>query len=135
MSEINQVVLEGNVTRDAEVFPCKNGSILCKIGIAVNEYRRNEIGGFDEDPSFFDVVTFGKVAERCKTECTKGRGVRVTGRLKQDRYVDKGGNKRSKVVIIADNVDFKPRRKSAAAPRSAPRDSGDAGAASVPPLP
>lgn len=133
MAGLNQVMVEGNVTRDAETFMCKNGRPLCRVPIAVNRYYKNKTGGFDNEVSYFDVVTFGDVAERCRLECTKGRGIRVTGRLKQDRYVGKDGKNRSGVSIVADYVDFKPRRAAASGrPYPASWDAADAGGSAAP---
>ena len=65
--------------------------------------------------SFIETVTWGKLATVCAKHLTKGRGVRVIGRLKQERWEDNEGNARSKVVIVAEHVEFKPTRKEAAA--------------------
>ena len=52
--------------------------------------------------------TWAKLAEVCAEQLEKGRGVRVVGRLKQDRWQDQEGNPRSKVKIVAEHVEFKP---------------------------
>lgn len=139
MAVVNQVVLEGNVVRDAETIMCKNGRPLCKVPIAVSRYYKNKAGTFDKEVSYFDIVTFGEDATRCGTECKKGRGVHVSGRLKQDRYVDKEGKTRSSVCVYADYVGLKPctnARDSQSAPHSqAPASYAPAPAAAYPQAP
>jgi len=53
------------------------------------------------------VETWGRLAERCGEELTKGGGVRVVGRLVQDRWKDKDGRSRSRVKIVAEHVEFR----------------------------
>ena len=61
--------------------------------------------------SYFDVTTWSRLAEICAEYLVKGRGVRVVGRLKQDRWEDDSGNRRSRVEVIAEHVEFKPQRR------------------------
>ena len=57
--------------------------------------------------SYFDVEVWNRVADNCLKTLAKGRGVRVVGRLKQDRWADKEGKNHSKVKVIAETVEFK----------------------------
>ena len=107
MNQLNTVIVEGNACRDAEVKKSPSGTVICKMSIAVNRYFKSG-EGFENEVSYFDVDTFGKVAELCAEKCKKGVGVRVTGRLKQNRWQSEGVN-RSQVVIIGDHVEFKPK--------------------------
>jgi single-strand DNA-binding protein len=85
---------------------------VCNFSIAVNRYYRDAENKTIEEVSYFDVESWGKVAERCGDELAKGRGVRVVGRLKQDRWEDKDSSPRSRVKIVAEHVEFKrPRQK------------------------
>ena len=61
--------------------------------------------------SYFDVTTWARLAEVCGEYLKKGRGVRVVGRLKQDRWTSPEGQGRSKVSIVAEHVEFKPQLK------------------------
>jgi single-strand DNA-binding protein len=61
--------------------------------------------------SYFDVTTWSRLAEVCGEYLKKGRGVRVVGRLKQDRWTSPEGQGRSKVSIVAEHVEFKPQMK------------------------
>ena len=63
-----------------------------------------------EEVSFIEATTVGKLATVCAEHLTKGRGVRVVGCIKQERWEDADGNARSKIVIVAEHVEFQPRR-------------------------
>jgi single-strand DNA-binding protein len=83
------------------------GSVVCSFTVASNRfYKMGE--SFQKEVSFIDVETWNGLAERCASELDKGRGVRVVGRLKQERWVDTEGQNRSKVKIVAEHVEFKP---------------------------
>jgi single-strand DNA-binding protein len=64
-----------------------------------------------KEVSYFDVTTWTRLAEVCAEYLKKGRGVRVVGRLKQDRWTDPDGKPHSRVEIIAEHVEFKPQKK------------------------
>ena len=61
--------------------------------------------------SFFDTTTWGKLATTCAEYLTKRRGVRAVGRRERERWEDGQGNPRARVVVIAEHVEFKPRRR------------------------
>lgn len=118
MNSLNQVIIEGNVVRQPEKRQCRNGSFLCSVPIAVNRRYKNMEGQPVDEVSYFEVATFGTLAETCEKWCPKGRGIRVVGRLKQSMWEDDTGKKNSKVEIIAEHVEFKPifRKNAEAAP-------------------
>ena len=107
MQSMNSVVVEGNLTRDPVQRETPKGSIVTTFSIASNRY----FGTGDErveEVSFFDVEAWNKLGEACFTYLKKGRGVRVAGRLKQDRWQNTEGDPRSRIKVIAKEVDFKP---------------------------
>ena len=110
MNDLNSVLVEGNLTRDPVVASTPKGTPVCNFAVASNRYFRVE-NEKQEEVSFFDVETWSKLAERCGDELHKGRGVRVVGRLKQDRWQDKEGNPRSRMKIVAEHVEFRRPRK------------------------
>lgn len=118
MNSLNSVLVEGNLTRDPELRATPNGTSVCGFGIASNRYYRRE-EEFQQEVSFFEVETWWRLAEVCAGKLEKGRGVRVVGRLKQDRWQDQEGNPRSKVKIVAEHVEFKPIFKGKDKPDSA----------------
>jgi len=104
MASINRVVLVGNLTRDPELRTTPSGTPLCKLGIAVND-RIKQGEEWVEKANFFDVTVWGNQAESCSRYLAKGRQVAIDGRLDHQTW-EKDGQKRSKVEIIAQNVQF-----------------------------
>lgn len=107
MNSLNSVLIEGNLVEDPESK--KNGeSIVVTFKVASNRYF-NQNNEKKSEVSFFDIEVWNRTAELCIKTLTKGSGVRVVGRLKQDRWVDKEGRNQARVKIIGENVEFKPR--------------------------
>lgn len=100
-TNINKVIVTGNLTRDPELSVPANGNAILKFGIAVTDYSGN--GGYT---NFFDVVVFGKRAEGVAKYLSKGSKVAVSGKLHWGSWTDKQGNKRSSVNINADEVEL-----------------------------
>ena len=113
MNNLNSILLEGNLCRDPELRYTPAGSPLCSLVVSsTRTYKRD--GAPVEEVSFVEAVTAGKLATVCAEHLSKGRGVRLVGRIKQERWEDAAGNARSKVVIVAEHVEFQPRRAVAA---------------------
>ncbi|MFP4378173.1 MAG: single-stranded DNA-binding protein [Spirochaetales bacterium] len=110
MNSLNSVLIEGNLTRDPLLSETPRGTAVCNFSVATNRYYRQDEQK-QQEVSFLDVETWAKLAERCADELTKGRGVRVVGRLRQDRWEDAEGKKRSRVKIVAEHVEFRPERR------------------------
>ena len=110
MNNINCLVVEGNITREPNFRTTPNGFPICKIPIAVNHYYKKAVSGeYESEVSYFDVETFGKLAEICAKFIQKGRGLSVVGRLKQNRWTTPEGKNASRVTIIAEKIEFKQR--------------------------
>ena len=108
MSNLNKVMIMGNLTRDPEVRHTPKGTAVGDIGLAVNRRVKN---GDDwvEETTFIDVTLWGVTAENAQKYLTKGRGVFVEGRLQLDAWEDKEtGKKRSKVKVVAESLQFLP---------------------------
>ena len=112
MNNLNSVLIEGNLTKDPDVNRTNNGTFVSTFPLACNRYYKVD-DELKEEVSFIDIETWGRLAENCYEYLKKGRGVRVVGRLKQQRW-ESEGKFRSKIVIVAEHVDFKPDYKSAA---------------------
>jgi single-strand DNA-binding protein len=114
MNSFNKVILLGNLTRDPEVRYTPSGTAVASFAIAVN--RRYKQGEETKDEvSYIDIVVFGKTAENCGQYLNKGDAILVEGRLQQRRWDDKdSGQKRSKVEVVAQIVNFMPKRSSQA---------------------
>ena len=106
MNSLNSVLIEGNLVRDPEKKELENGAKLCTFAVASNRFFRQD-NEKKSEVSFFDVEVWNKTAEICLKTLSKGRGVRVVGRLKQDRWADKEGHNHSKVKVVGENVEFK----------------------------
>lgn len=117
MNNLNSILLEGNLVKDPTLNKTAKGTMVCQFTLASNRNFKNE-GGPQKEVSYFDVETWARQAEVCAEYLAKGRGVRIMGRLKQDRWKDDSGHFHSRMKIVADNVEFKPSsRKSAEQPK------------------
>jgi single-strand DNA-binding protein len=105
-SNINRVVLVGNLTRDPELRHTPSGTALCKLRIAVNTRQKDATSGeWGDKPNYFDVTVWGSQGENCAQFLAKGRPVGIDGRLEWREW-EQEGVKRQAVEIIADNVQF-----------------------------
>jgi single-strand DNA-binding protein len=106
-TNINRVILTGNLTRDPELRSTPSGTPVCSLRVACNTRRKDSSSGeWVDKPNFFDVTVWGAQGENCSTYLQKGRPVAVDGRLEWREWEDKQGNKRQSVDIIADSVQF-----------------------------
>lgn len=103
-ASINRVVIVGNLTRDPETRQAGEYSITT-LGVAVNE-RVKQNGEYVERANFFDVDVWGKMGENCAQYLAKGRQVAIEGRLRWESWETQDGQKRSRVKVVADNVQF-----------------------------
>lgn len=119
---INHVVLAGHLTRDAELKVTPSGVTVLEVGLAVNDRIKRGEEWIDR-PNFFDVIVFGKRAEALTPLFTRGLKVTVEGKLRWSSWETQDGQKRSRVQVIAENVEFMGRPAGAPAndqPTSAP---------------
>lgn len=109
MANLNKVMLIGNLTRDPELRHTPKGSAVADLGLAVNRKVQDGNGGWKDETTFVDVTVWGSSAENAQKYLTKGRGVFIEGRLQMDVWDDKAtGQKRSKLKVVADNLQFLP---------------------------
>lgn len=109
MNQLNSLIIEGNVVRQAEFLEPAAGFKVCKFPVAVNRWFKNKNGEGVTEVSYFDVETYGHMAEICSEKLTKGRGVRVVGRLKQETWKDDKEKSHSRVYVVAEHVEYKPK--------------------------
>jgi single-strand DNA-binding protein len=139
MANLNTVTLAGNLTRDPELKTLPNGSAVSNFGLAINRRWKSPEGDMREEATFVDIECWGRVAELVSQYLIKGNSCLIQGRLKFDSWEDKDGSRRSRLKVIAENVQFLDRKstddghgghadhdQSVAAAPSAPR--GPAGA-------
>lgn len=105
-SNINRVVMSGNLTRDPELRSTPAGTAVCSLRIASNTRRRDAAGEWFDKPNYFDVTVWGAAGENCATCLAKGRPVALDGRLEWREWEDADGNRRQAVEVVADSVQF-----------------------------
>ena len=106
MASYNRVLLMGNLTRNPELRYTPSGTAVTDLGLAVNENFKNKAGEVVEQTCFVDVVVWGRQAETASEYLHKGSSVFVEGRLQLDQWENPQGEKRSKLRVRADRVQF-----------------------------
>ena len=104
-SNINRVVLTGNLTRDPELRSLQSGTSVCSLRLASNS-RRKENGEWVDKPNYFSVTVWGAQGENCARFLSKGRPVCIDGRLDWREWTAQDGSKRESVEIVAESVQF-----------------------------
>jgi single-strand DNA-binding protein len=106
MNNLNSVLIEGNMVRDPLIRSTPKGTQVCNFSIASNRFFRQD-SNLEKETGFFEIEAWGKLASACSTQGRKGRGVRVVGRLKQDRWTGSDGKSHNKVAIVAEHVEYR----------------------------
>ncbi|NPA13304.1 MAG: single-stranded DNA-binding protein [Aquificae bacterium] len=106
---LNKVFLMGRLTRDPEIRFLPSGVQVTSFSIAVNRaYRTKDSSEWKEETYFFDIETFGGLAERLGKQLNKGILILVEGQLRQDRWETPSGERRTKIKVVADKVNVIP---------------------------
>lgn len=115
---LNNAVIAGNLTKAPELKYTTGGTAKTTLNVAVNRKWTDREGNTQEDVQFIPVVVWGKQAENCSNYLVKGQEVLVSGRLTIDHFDGKDGNKVTYPYIVASNVQFgrKPRSAQATEP-------------------
>ncbi|MDA3851983.1 MAG: single-stranded DNA-binding protein [Spirochaetaceae bacterium] len=109
MNLMNNVIVEGHLVRDPEAGLTPKGTPFCRFSLAYNNYfKRKDEKEHNNDVSFFDVEVWSDLAEFSEKYLKKGKGIRIVGRLRQDRWTDEKGSNRSKIKIVGQQLDFIP---------------------------
>ncbi len=136
MAALNKVMLMGNLTRDPELRYIPSGTAVAKFGLAVNrEYQDRASGEKKENVCFVDITVWGKQAEVCNQYLSKGRPVFIEGRLEFSSWETKEGEKRSKLEVVGERVQFLGSRRDEGARNEGARNEGEGvpeGGASAP---
>jgi len=106
MSDLNSVILLGNLTRDPELRYIPSGDAVATFGLAVSRTYTTSEGESKEETCFVDIETWRKLAENCSKYISKGRQVLVEGRLKFDSWETEEGQKRNMLKVVAYKVQF-----------------------------
>lgn len=125
MEDLNAFCFSGNLVKDSEVKNFNSSAVL-NFTVACNRSKKVE-GEWVEVPSFFDVTYWTKGAEKMAAYLKKGTSVAVQGRIEQQSWTDKDGNKHSKLVVIADTVKWSVKREGGQTPAQASAKIDDSG--------
>ena len=112
MANMNHVILAGNLTRDPESRQLPSGTSVADLGLAINESYKNKSGEMVETTCFVDVVVWGRLAETCSQFLRKGSPILLEGKLQLDQWTTQEGEKRSKLRVRADRVQFLSSKRS-----------------------
>ena len=107
MNSLNSILIEGNMVREPLYRTTPKGTPVCTFSMASNRFFKQD-ASTEKEVSFFEVETWSKVADSCNNLGKKGRGVRVVGRLKQNRWTGDDGKQHSRITIVAEHVEFRP---------------------------
>ena len=112
---INRVIISGNLTRAPELRSTASGMPVLGFGVAVNDRRKNpQTGEWEDYPNFIDCTMFGSRAEALSRYLGKGTKVSIEGKLRWSQW-ERDGQKRSKIEVIVDELEFMSSRKESAA--------------------
>jgi single-strand DNA-binding protein len=113
MANLNKVMLIGRLTRDPEIRTFASGGKIARFGFAVNNARKNSsTGQWEDEPVFLDIEASNRMqggrqfADLVEQSLHKGNQVYIEGHLKLDQWTAQDGQKRSKLKIILDNLQF-----------------------------
>ena len=113
---MNKFIATGRLTRDPEIRVTKDGKGVATYTLAVD--RRYKEGEVTAD--FFNCVSFGKQAEFIEKYLKKGTKILLTGRVENDSYTNKDGQKVNTTKIIGEDIEFAESKKTEAKPEPAP---------------
>ena len=105
-SNINRVVLTGNLMRDPVLRNTSSGTPVCGLRIASNTRRKTSDGEWVDKPNYLSVTVWGALGENCHRFLAKGRPVAIDGRLEWREWEAQDGTRRESVEIVADSVQF-----------------------------
>lgn len=111
MNHLNSILVEGNLVRDPNVRSTPSGNQVCDFTLATNRSYKVADQKYENEVSYFDIEAWARLGTACAQNLKKGRGVRVVGRLKQDRWTDTEGKAHARVKIVAEHIEFKPMSK------------------------
>ncbi|MDX6767289.1 MAG: single-stranded DNA-binding protein [Candidatus Methylacidiphilales bacterium] len=122
MASLNRVFLIGNLTRDPEIRHTPKGTAVGDLAMAINMSYRTAEGAEKEEVCYVDIVVWGRQAEICKDYLSKGSPIFVEGRLQLDQWESNQGEKRSRLRVRAERIQFLGRGSGSG---GASRTSGD----------
>jgi len=120
MASFNKITIVGHLGKDPEIRYLTDGTAVCNFSVATTEKRKDRSGEMQETTLWFRVSVWGKQADAANQYLSKGRQVYIEGRLSQQEYTDKDGNRRTSLEVRATDVQFLGSRGDEGAPSSTP---------------
>ncbi|MCI0566015.1 single-stranded DNA-binding protein [bacterium] len=122
---LNKAILIGNLTRDPELKSLPSGFPVAEFGLATNRVWKDRDGNRKEDVDFHNIVVFGRQAETTAQYLKKGSSALIEGRIQTRSWDGQDGVKRYRTEIVADRIQFGPRKEGGSfAPASPVEGSG-----------
>jgi len=106
MASFNKIIIVGYLGRDPELQYTPQGTAVCKFTVATTEKRRDKAGEQVDVTTWFRVSAWGKLAETANQYLSRGRQVYLEGRLRQEEYTDRDGNRRTSLEVNASELHF-----------------------------
>jgi len=106
MASFNKIIIVGYLGRDPELRYTPSGMQVCSFSLATTERRKDGSGEFQDHTTWFSISVWGKKAEAANQYLAKGRQVFIDGRLRQEEYTDRDGNKRTRLQVDASDFQF-----------------------------
>jgi len=122
---LNKAIIIGNLTRDPELKALPSGVKVASFGLATNRVWKDKNGVKQENVDYHNIVVFGRQAEICGQYLKKGGSVLVEGRIQTRSWDDAGGVKKYRTEIVADRIQFGPKRDVSSGTYNAPATAED----------
>ncbi len=119
---LNKAIIIGNLTRDPEIRALPSGVKVASFSVATNRVWKDKNGVKQENVDYHNVVVFGKQADIVSQYMKKGSSILVEGRMQTRSWDDASGAKKYRTEIIADRIQFGPRREGGSAGGYAPAE-------------
>src|SRR5262245_34847350 len=111
MASFNKITIVGYLGRDPELRYTPQGTAVCNLSIATTEKRKDRAGELQDITTWFRVTLWGRPAELANEYLAKGRQVYIEGRLRQEEYIDREGNRRTSLEVNGDDIQFLGKRE------------------------
>lgn len=122
---LNKAIVIGNLTRDPEVRALPSGVKVASFSVATNRVWKDKNGAKQENVDYHNIVVFGRQADIVSQYMKKGSSILVEGRMQTRSWEDAGGQKKYRTEIIAERIQFGPRREGGSAPSFESQDTED----------
>ena len=110
MNQLNSLILEGNLEGSVKYSEGDSGTGQASFTISVRRYYKGKDGDNVEEVSYFDIEAYGAMVNLMR-KAKEHQGVRIVGKLKQTVSEDEEGDTRSRVFIVAEHIELKPKKE------------------------